>query len=135
MMVEEECLAEQAPEPAQQPIGLRRIAGMENVEAASEEGDAQGEQGGQQKAPDEFGRETRLAGRIEGQGVAEDLDPLEQLVACIEALCLRANDTDVISRLGQSRRLEPDAAVERHGEVLHDDQNAACCACYRDSNN
>ena len=125
MMVEEERLAEQTPEPAQEPIGLRWIAGMENVEAAPEEGDAKRKQRSQQKAPDKFRREAELARRVEGQGIAEDFDPLEQLVARFEAFRLRANDADVIAGLGQGRRLEPHAAIEGHGEVLHDDQYAS----------
>ena len=134
-MVEQESLAEQAPEQTQQPIGFRRIAGVENVEAAPEEGDAERDQGGQQEAPDEFSRETKLARGIEGQGIAEDLDPFEQLVARVEAFGLRADDADRVARLGQGRRLEPDAAIEGHGEVLHDDQDAASAHAFDDSDN
>ena len=124
-MVEEERLAEHTPEPAQKPIGLRWIAGMENVEAAPEEGEAKRKQRSQQKAPDKFRREAELARRVEGQGIAEDFDPFEHLVARFEAFRLRTNDADVIAGLGQGRRLEPHAAIKGHGEVLHDDQYAS----------
>jgi hypothetical protein len=98
---------------------------MEDVEAAPEERDPQRQKRACQEAPDEFRGKARLARGIEGQRVAEDLDPLPKLVAGVETPRLRADDANPVTGLGQCRRLEPNAAVERHREILHDDKDAA----------
>jgi len=61
MMVEQEALAEETPEPGQQPVCLRRIARMDDVEAASGDGDLDGQDEAAQEAPRELQGEARSA--------------------------------------------------------------------------
>jgi len=135
VVVEHEHLAEQPPERAEQPVSLRRVAGMQHVEAASEQRHPEGEQRRHDEAPGELAHEAEGALRVGEQGVAVDLDAFEPLPRLIVAFHLRADDADAATGLGQRGRFEPDPAVEWHRQVLHYDQHAldqhapARCRC------
>src|SRR5581483_2524755 len=115
---------EGAPEPAQRPIGLRRVADMQDVEAAAEELHLEAQERGHQEAPEEFHHEADLALGVDRQRIAIDVDVLDRLAALVEAAHLRADDADGIAVLRQRGGFEPYPPVERDRQILDHDQNA-----------
>src|SRR6185437_10816312 len=125
VVIENEALAEWTPETAEQPIGLRWIAGLNDVETAATGGHGDRAHGRANEAPCEFGREPEGALRPHWQCVAKDVDILQALVRVFVPLEFRTDDAHRITGPTEGRRLEPDAAIERHWKVLHDDEGAA----------
>ena len=124
-MVEQEPLAEQLPEAAQRPVGLRRVADVEHVEAAAGHGHPDRLHGRAHEAPEELGHEAERALGVHRQPVPVDVHVLEHLEGAGEALGLGADDAHPVAGPGQGGGLQPHPAVERDGQVLDDDQDPA----------
>jgi hypothetical protein len=126
VVIEQEFLAEQFVEPADQENHVRRIAAVHDVEAAREEYlQRQGELRGQRPAV--LGEITERAAGLERHRMAIDRDPVEFLEALFVPLALGANDRNLIPRGMQRARFLPDAPIERQRQVLDDDQHTSPC--------
>ncbi len=127
MVIEHVLLAEQLVEGADEKDRVRRIAGVDHVEAATEEDlQRQPEFHGERDAVLE--RVTQHAVRFRGQAVAMDVDVIDALEALFVAGRLRADDRDDVAGRRKRARLLPHAPVERTRQVLDDDEHAAALA-------
>ena len=89
VVVEQEPLAEQLPEAAERPVGLRRVADVEDVEAAAGHGHPDRLHRRAHEAPEELDDEAERALSVHRQRVAVDVHVLEHLERAVEALGLR----------------------------------------------
>ena len=78
-MVEHKLFAEYPPEQAEEPIGLRGIAGVNDVEPLASQRYVKGFHESPEQAPGKLGDESNCAPGIHGQGVAVDIDTLKPL--------------------------------------------------------
>ena len=124
-MVEQEALAEQAPEPREQPVGFRRVARVDDIEATSGRGDPHRFHAGAQEAPRELHDEADGALGGDREPVAIDVDAFQPLEGRGVALRLRTDHADRVAGGGERGRFEPDPPVERDRQILDDDQDAA----------
>src|SRR5665213_548000 len=124
-MVEDEDLAESAPEPRDRPIDFRRVADVEDVEAAPEQRDPQRKHERRQEAPQRLGDKAKLALAFDRPPVAVDVDPLALLARLFEPAPLGTDEADRVAVRGKRRPMQPSAPVERHRQTLEDIKDAS----------
>ena len=84
----------------------------------------QGQPRGGQERVHVLGDEAELAAARRVRPVLVQLDAVDDLVGRV-AVALRADDADLVASRDECLALEPDPPVERHRQVLDDDQDAA----------
>ena len=124
VMVEHEALAgENLEEQRDQKNEVRRVAGMDHVEAVTpphlEREHEFPEQG--DRVLDEIGSG---AARLDRQGMTIDPNAVDDLVRALIAWSLGADHRYLVTRVTERRRLRPGAAIEGNREVLDDDQHS-----------
>src|SRR6185503_1180459 len=124
VMIEQEPLSERSPQEPDQPVRLRRVARVNDVEPRTANRDSHALHERPHKAPEKFGDETQRATSIDRYRVPVDVHVLETLIRPREALRLRTDDGYVITGAPKRRRLQPHSPVERHRKVLDDDENS-----------
>src|SRR5690348_1566733 len=110
-------------EEAYGPEDVGRVAALNSAEAAAPGGLERQAQGGQERVgilSDE--RNGAAPGTI--GPVLVDLDSVDDLVGRISRT-LGADHRHLVTGSGQGAALQPDPAVERHRQVLDDDQDAS----------
>ena len=133
VLVVDEADAAAAVEQRQRPVGVRRVAGLQDVEAVPLPGLA-GQAGGPQPGVAELPEVAEEPGGRRGRRVLVEPDPVELRVRRV-ARSLGTDHRDPVARLDQRLALQPDAAVQRDRQVLHDDQDVPAgpaglhCAC------
>ena len=124
MLVEEERRAEPAEQAADREVEVRRIAGMDHVQAPAAPGKQRQDQAGRH-GDRVLGQVRHQAGGRGRQRIAEDLDPVDPLVPASRALALGTDHGDLPARRSQRLRLVPYPAVEGDRQVLDPDQGSA----------
>ncbi len=124
MVVEDELLAEQLVESADQEEEVRRVAGVNDVEASSQQHSPREHEGREQG----FAVFAHVADRGRGLGrrpIAVDVNALDDFVARIVARRARTDHGDRVAGRSKRERLLPNAAIEWDRQVLDEDQNPA----------
>jgi hypothetical protein len=124
VVVEDELLAEQLEEPADQEEEVRRIAGMNHVEAARGEHPPAQRERLPARPPSTPARSPERRA-LERQVIAPDRDALQELELLLVPLARGADDRHGVARVAQRGGLLPHAAVEGTGQVLHQHQDAS----------
>ena len=109
--------------PADDPRRLRRVAGVDHVEAPADQGDPDAQQERTEKGVEVLADETELGPRIEGHPIPIDVDALEPLPRGVQSLHLGTDHADPVAGALQRGRLHPDPAVEGDRQVLDEDQD------------
>ena len=123
VVIEHELLAEQLVEAADEENRVRRIAGVDDVEAAPEQHlQRQPELHDQRHAV--FERVAQRAVGLARQRMPMDVDAVDRLETLLVPGRLGADDGHRVTRRGERARLLPDTPVERAWQVLHDDEHA-----------
>ncbi len=124
VMVEHEWLAEHVlPEAGDDEHQVGRIARLHHVEPDLEIGlDAERELPGQRRAV--FQRIAESAVGLQRQRMPEHVNAVEDFVALGVLPTERTDHRYRIAGIAQGLRLLPDAAIQRNGQVLDDDQDA-----------
>ncbi len=121
VLVEDEPRAAPLQPQRRQEQQVGRVAGVDDVDRA----DPAGQPGG---VPQRRSVLPQVAGRPSGGGaqrVAVDPHPVDHRFRLgVPLLSLRADDVHLPARVAQRRALLPHPPVERHREVLHQDQRA-----------
>jgi predicted ATPase with chaperone activity len=122
VVVEDEFLAQELEETADEEEEVRRVARMDHVEAAREEDAPRQEE----RVEERGGVLDRVAQRALGlhrEVVAVDRDAVDLLETALEPLARGADDRDRVARVAERARLLPHPPVERAGKVLDEDQD------------
>ena len=123
VLVEHELHTARPPEAREQPVGVRGVAGLDDIEpalASHRQRQGGGAQPGVQKLPAEAEGTSRL---FRGAVLVEG-DAVDHLVRGVPR-AFGADHGDLVPLGGERLTLQPHAAVERHGQVLDNDQHAA----------
>ena len=124
MVVEHEPRA--MPEPEQDAYGpedVGRVAALDCAEATAPGGLERQDQGGDERVG-VFDEERSGAAPWAIRPVLVDLDSVDDLVGRVSRT-LGADHRHLVTGSGQGAALQPDPAVERHRQVLDDDQDAS----------
>src|SRR5688572_10140218 len=123
VVVEHELLAEQLEQVADEEKEIRRVAGVDDVEAFAKKNFQAEEQGPGQRR-EVFDRIAERAFGFGRQRVAPDVDAVDRLVLLFVALTGGADDRHRIAGVAQRGRFLPHPPVERARQVLHQDENS-----------
>jgi hypothetical protein len=123
VVVEHEPLAEQLVEAADQENGVRRIAGVNDVETAAEE-DLQRKPELHEQRDAVFEQVAREPVRLARQRVPVDVDVIDALETFLVARSLGTDDGNRIARRRQGARLLHHPPVEGTRQVLDDHQHS-----------
>ncbi len=102
---------------------VRRIAALDRAEATAPGGLERLDQGGGERV-EVFGEERGGAAPWTVRPVLVDLDSVDDLVRRVSRP-LGADDRHLVTGSGQGAAFQPDPAVERHRQVLDDDEDAS----------
>src|SRR6185437_3223775 len=119
VVVEDEPDAEGPQGEGQRPEDVRRVAGLEDVEAITPEG-PQGEPGGSDEGVGVLPEERRLSGTGGRRAVLVEGDPLDDLLAGV-AGASGAHHRHPVAGGRQGTALQPHPTVEGDRQVLDDD--------------
>src|SRR5215469_13103795 len=114
------------PEPEEDAYGpedVWRVAALDRAEATIPGGPERQHQGGGERVGI-FGEERNGTAPRRIRPVLVDLDSVDDLVGRIPRT-LRADHRHLVTGSRQGTALQPDAAVERHRQVLDDDQDSS----------
>ena len=125
VVIEDEAGAVEQLEPRRDDEDqIGRIAGMKDLEAAL----AAHAAGQGPFVPQGAGVLAQVADGgtdLGGQGMAIDVHPIEHFIERFIALTGRTDHRDLVTGIDQRGGLEPHPAVERHRQILDDDQHVA----------
>src|SRR4051812_4306051 len=123
VVVEQELLAEDLVEPADQEEEIGRIAVMDDVEAAREE-HPQRQHERPEKRRAVLDQVTGGAGGLGREVVAPDVDAVDRPEMRLVATAGGADDRDDVSRIAQRGGFLPHAPVKRRREILDEYEDA-----------
>ncbi len=126
VLVEHEAHAERTEEQGERPEGVGRVARLDDVEAVPHV-DLRRQPEGDDPAVGELPEEADDAVGGGRGPVAVDADAVEDLEPRVFGAA-RTDDRHAVARVAERLGLQPHASIERHRQVLHDDQNPRIAA-------